>query len=81
MSVKRVLKTVDTVYRSESRRVLATLIRLIGDFEFAEEALHDAFVAVLAVAFELNGQPFTALNGGPMFTYNGERKIKSVLFQ
>ncbi len=38
---------VDTVYRSESRRVLATLIRLLGDFDLAEEALHDAFTAAL----------------------------------
>lgn len=38
----------DAVYRSESRRVLATLIRLLGDFELAEEALHDAFLAALA---------------------------------
>jgi RNA polymerase sigma-70 factor (ECF subfamily) len=39
--------TVDAVYRSESRRVLATLIRLLGDFELAEEALHDAFIAAV----------------------------------
>jgi RNA polymerase sigma-70 factor, ECF subfamily len=37
----------DTVYRAESRRVLATLIRLLGDFDLAEEALHDAFAAAL----------------------------------
>ena len=37
----------DAVYRSDSRRVLATLIRLLGDFELAEEALHDAFAAAL----------------------------------
>nr|PZN27433.1 MAG: RNA polymerase subunit sigma-24 [Chloroflexota bacterium] len=37
----------DAVYRSESRRVLATLIRLLGDFDLAEEALHDAFRAAL----------------------------------
>ena len=35
----------DTVYRTESRRVLATLIRLLGDFDLAEDALHDAFRA------------------------------------
>ncbi len=40
-------ETVDAVYRSESRRVLATLIRLLGDFDLAEEALHDAFAAAL----------------------------------
>jgi RNA polymerase sigma-70 factor (ECF subfamily) len=38
---------VDAVYRAESRRVLATLIRLLGDFELAEEALHDAFIAAI----------------------------------
>src|SRR5687767_6484905 len=37
----------DAIYRAESRRVLATLIRLIGDFELAEEALHEAFRAAL----------------------------------
>lgn len=39
--------TVEAVYRAESRRVLATLIRLLGDFDIAEEALHDAFRAAL----------------------------------
>jgi RNA polymerase sigma-70 factor, ECF subfamily len=38
---------VDAVYRSDSRRVLATLIRLLGDFDRAEEAMHDAFVAAV----------------------------------
>src|ERR1700692_5114113 len=36
---------VDAIYRSDSRRVLATLIRLLGDFDLAEEAMHDAFAA------------------------------------
>ena len=40
--------TVDAVYQAESRRVLATLIRLLGDFDLAEEALQDAFTAALA---------------------------------
>src|SRR5262245_47357286 len=38
---------VDAIYRSESRRVLATLIRLLGDFDLAEEALHEAFRAAV----------------------------------
>jgi RNA polymerase sigma-70 factor (ECF subfamily) len=42
-----VLETVNAVYLSDSRRVLATLIRLLGDFDVAEEALHDAFRAAL----------------------------------
>ena len=40
-------RTVDAVYREESRRVLATLIRLLGDFDLAEEALHAAFRAAI----------------------------------
>jgi RNA polymerase sigma-70 factor (ECF subfamily) len=38
---------VDAIYRSDSRKVLATLIRLLGDFDLAEEALHDAFAAAV----------------------------------
>src|SRR5207248_567413 len=38
---------VDALYRAESRRVLATLIRLLDDFDLAEEALHDAFAAAV----------------------------------
>jgi RNA polymerase sigma-70 factor (ECF subfamily) len=44
---KRGASVVDAIYRSESRRVLATLIRLLGDFDLAEEALHEAFRAAL----------------------------------
>src|SRR3569623_3000544 len=39
--------TVGAVYRTESRRVLATLIRLLGDFDLAEEAMHDAFASAV----------------------------------
>src|SRR2546423_14314855 len=46
-SADRIRATVDAVYRAESRRVLATLIRLLGDFDLAEEALHDAFTAAV----------------------------------
>ena len=40
-------ETVAAVFRAESRRVLATLIRLLGDFDLAEEALQDAFTAAV----------------------------------
>lgn len=40
-------KELERVYRAESRRVLATLIHLLGDFDLAEEALHEAFAAAL----------------------------------
>ena len=43
----RVREMVDAVYRADSRRVLATLIRLLGDFDLAEEAMHDAFAAAV----------------------------------
>ena len=39
--------SVEAIYRTESRAVLATLIRLLGDFDVAEEALHEAFRAAL----------------------------------
>jgi RNA polymerase sigma-70 factor (ECF subfamily) len=43
----RARDTVEAVYRSDSRRVLATLIRLLGDFDLAEEAMHEAFAAAV----------------------------------
>ena len=54
--VKDVREVVDAVYRSESRQVLATLIHLLGDFETAEEALHDAF-AVAVEQWARDGVP------------------------
>src|SRR6187399_490664 len=38
---------IESIYRAESRRVFATLIRLLGDFDLAEEALHDAFASAM----------------------------------
>ncbi len=46
-TAKRIRATVDSVYRTDSRRVLATLIRLLGSFDLAEEAVHDAFAAAV----------------------------------
>jgi len=40
-------ETIETLYRSESGRVLATLVRLLGDLDLAEEAMHEAFAAAL----------------------------------
>jgi RNA polymerase sigma-70 factor, ECF subfamily len=42
-------RTIETLYRSESGRILATLIRLLGDFDLAEEAMHEAFAAALSL--------------------------------
>src|SRR3712207_2029191 len=44
-TVQQVRQQVDAVYRADSRRILATLIRLLGDFDLAEDALQDAFAA------------------------------------
>ncbi|MEK7352293.1 MAG: RNA polymerase sigma factor [Nitrospirota bacterium] len=54
--VKQVREVVEAIYRTESRQVLATLIRLLGDFETAEEALHDAF-AVAVEQWARDGVP------------------------
>src|SRR4051812_40153912 len=45
--IARVRADIDSIYRRDSRRVLATLIRLLGDFELAEEGLHEAFRAAV----------------------------------
>ena len=55
-TTKRVRELADAVYRSEARQILATLIRLLGDFDAAEEALHDAF-AVAVEQWSRHGVP------------------------
>jgi RNA polymerase sigma-70 factor (ECF subfamily) len=49
-------ETLESIYRAESCRVLAALIRLLGDFDLAEEALHDAFAAAL-IQWQRDGVP------------------------
>src|SRR5215467_13432246 len=56
VSADRVRERIDEIYRSDSRRVLATLIRLLGDFDRAEEAMQDAFTAALE-AWTADGVP------------------------
>ncbi len=53
---RRTKTVVETIYRAESRQVLATLIRLLGDFDAAEEALHEAF-AVAVEQWARDGVP------------------------
>lgn len=52
----RLTPPIETIYRHESRRVLATLIRLLGDFDLAEEALHEAFLVAMQ-RWEHDGVP------------------------
>src|SRR6266404_5749451 len=42
-------RTIETLYRAESGRILATLIRLLGDLDLAEEAMHEAFAVALSL--------------------------------
>ncbi|MBP9211401.1 MAG: RNA polymerase subunit sigma-24, partial [Bacteroidetes bacterium] len=44
-SAAQLRSSLDALYTAESRRILATLIRLLGDFDVAEDAMHDAFAA------------------------------------
>src|SRR6476660_5616067 len=46
-TLDHVRETIDAVYRADSRRVFATLVRILGDFDLAEEALHDAFTSAV----------------------------------
>jgi Predicted RNA polymerase sigma factor containing a TPR repeat domain len=57
---EQIRKTLDAIYASESCRILATLIRLLGDFDLAEDALHDAFRAALE-RWSKQGVPATKL--------------------
>ncbi len=48
-STEQIRELLDSLYRGESGRILATLIRLLGDFDLAEEAMHEAFAAALSL--------------------------------
>src|SRR5258705_10015716 len=48
-SIEQIRELLDSLYRVDSRRILATLIRLLGDFDLAEEAMHEAFAAALSL--------------------------------
>src|ERR1700723_4755868 len=48
-STEQIRELADCLYRAESGRILATLIRLLGDFDLAEEAMHEAFAAALSL--------------------------------
>jgi RNA polymerase sigma-70 factor (ECF subfamily) len=48
-STEQIRELLDSLYRQDSGRILATLIRLLGDFDLAEEAMHEAFAAALSL--------------------------------
>src|SRR4249919_3188029 len=49
LSPEPIRELLDSLYRQDSGRILATLIRLLGDFDLAEEAMHEAFAAALSL--------------------------------
>jgi len=55
-STQQIRELLDSLYRVDSGRILATLIRLLGDFDLAEEAMHEAFAAALSL-WPNNGVP------------------------
>src|SRR5262249_32669844 len=55
-STEQIRELLDSVYRVDSGRIVATLIRLLGDFDLAEEAMHEAFAAALS-AWPRSGVP------------------------
>ena len=55
-STQQICELLDSLYRVDSGRILATLIRLLGDFDLAEEAMHEAFAAALSL-WPNNGVP------------------------
>src|SRR5271168_4837814 len=58
-STEQIRELLDSLYREDSGRILATLIRLLGDFDLAEEAMHEAFAAALSL------WPKTGVPGNP----------------
>src|SRR5271169_296637 len=58
-SSEQIRELLDSLYRVDSGRILATLIRLLGDFDLAEEAMHEAFAAALTL------WPSTGVPGNP----------------
>ena len=61
-STEQIRELLDSLYRVDSGRILATLIRLLGDFDLAEEAMHEAFATALSV-WPTSGVPETRDHG------------------
>ena len=62
-STEQIRELLDSLYRVDSGRILATLIRLLGDFDLAEEAMHEAFAAALSAVAERVEYPATRDHG------------------
>ena len=66
-SPEPVRELLDSLYRVDSGRILATLIRLLGDFDLAEEAMHEAF----AVALSRVAEKWSTRQPATMVDYDG----------
>ena len=61
-STEQIRESLDSLYRVDAGRILATLIRLLGDLDLAEEAMHEAFAAALSL-WPSNGVPGVDFDG------------------
>src|SRR5438874_13145480 len=88
---KQIRELLDSLYRVESGRILATLIRLLGDLDVAEEAMHEAFAAALDTWAQagvpdkprpwlISTARFKAINGMRRFFRRGGSKFNRSCF-
>src|SRR5246500_1106063 len=71
-STEQIRELLDSLYRVDSRRILATLIRLLGDFDLAEEAMHEAFAAALSL------WPRSGVPGSPRSWLISTARLKAI---
>src|ERR1700755_2580677 len=71
-SAEQIRELLDSLYRVDSRRILATLIRMLGDFDLAEEAMHEAFAAALTV------WPSSGVHGHPRPWFISTARFKAI---
>ena len=90
-STEQIRELLDSLYRVDSGRILATLIRLLGDLDVAEEAMHEAFAAALDTwpqagvpdkprPWLISTARFKAINGMRRFFRRGGSKFKRSCF-
>jgi RNA polymerase sigma-70 factor, ECF subfamily len=73
-STEQIRELLDSLYRVDSGRILATLIRLLGDFDLAEEAMHEAFAAALSL-WPRSGYPSASLPDMKWRPWNAQQRL------
>ena len=69
-------RTIETLYRSESGRVLATLVRLLGYLDLAEESMHEAFAAAFVLEARDMNHAVQLMAQHPAMTYGNIFEIR-----